>query len=82
MSLADRVNSVLLISNKKQSRIGIVLFEFKTPPMDFKCFKRRDAEITKFINLILKRNYAKHRKIPINGVIVLNYFLTELLALK
>jgi len=29
--------------------MGIVLFEFKTPPIDFKCFSKVDADTTKFI---------------------------------
>src|SRR4051812_28769806 len=56
ISLAETISSFLLISNKKQSRIGIVLFEFSTPPIDFKCFKRVDADTTKFIEFILRRN--------------------------
>jgi hypothetical protein len=49
ISLAEMVNSPFKISNKKQSKIGIVLFEFKTPPMDFRCLRRVDAVTTKFI---------------------------------
>ena len=48
-SLADKVNSFLFISNKKQSKIGMVLLEFKTPPIDLRCFNNAVAEITKFI---------------------------------
>jgi hypothetical protein len=50
MSLADSVSSPLLISKRKQSRIGMVLFVFRTPLIDFKCFNSVDADTTKFIN--------------------------------
>jgi hypothetical protein len=49
ISLAEIVSSLLRISNKKQSKIGMVLLEFKTPPMDFKCFNKVVEDITKFI---------------------------------
>jgi len=52
MSLADKVNSPLLISNRKQSRIGMVLLVFNTPPIDFKCLNKDDADTTKFIRLV------------------------------
>src|SRR5688572_2737809 len=53
ISLAESVSSLLLISNKKQSRIGIVLLEFRTPPMDLRYFNKVEADTTKFIQLIL-----------------------------
>jgi hypothetical protein len=53
ISLAESVSSFLFISNKKQSKMGMVLLEFKTPPMDFKCFNKVDADITKFIDVVI-----------------------------
>jgi len=50
ISLADTVSSPLLISNKKQSRMGIVLDVFNTPLIDLRCLRSVDAEITKFIS--------------------------------
>jgi hypothetical protein len=49
MSLAKSVKLPLLSSNKKQSKIGIVLLEFNTPLIDFKCFNKVDDDTTKFI---------------------------------
>ncbi len=33
--------------------MGIVLLVFKTPPIDFKCFNKVDADTTKFIRVVL-----------------------------
>ena len=60
MSLAKSVNVPLLRSNKKQSKMGMVLLEFKTPFIDFKCFNKVDDDTTKFIGLVFNQLKFNH----------------------
>jgi hypothetical protein len=59
------------------------LLEFRTPPIDFKCFSKVDADTTKFIGeRLLLQNYAKASQSGLLTRLVLNYFLTELSGRK
>jgi hypothetical protein len=54
MSLANNVNVPLFNSNKKQSKIGMVLLVLITPLIDFKCFNNKDDATTKFISFLFQ----------------------------
>jgi hypothetical protein len=77
MSLANKVSVPLFNSNRKQSKIGIVLLEFKTPLIDFKCFSNVDDDTTKFIVIYLSFKFTDMLRVNARFISVLiNYFLT------
>ena len=77
ISLANNVNVSLFNSNRKQSKIGIVLLEFKTPLIDFKCFSNVDDDTIKFIVIYLSLKFTDMLRVNARFISVLiNYFLT------
>ena len=61
-SEAETLSTVPLISNKKLSKIGRVLLEFKTPCMRESCLSSEALDTIKFISVLIE--FCKYKNKP------------------